>query len=90
MRERPADATRQYIDAVATFEAYEDALAEAAKVRGGCIGIKDLSRRLTMPIWCVPVLPAVRRVWGGARLKRKQCTPVSGRERKWLPSGEMV
>ena len=35
MRERPADATRQYIDAVATFEAYEDALAEAAKVRGG-------------------------------------------------------
>ena len=35
MRERPADATRQYIDAVATFEAYEDALAEVAKVRGG-------------------------------------------------------
>lgn len=35
MRELPADATRQYIDAVATFEAYEEALAEAAKVRGG-------------------------------------------------------
>jgi hypothetical protein len=26
---------RQYIDAVATFEAYEEALAEAVKVRGG-------------------------------------------------------
>jgi hypothetical protein len=35
MLERPADAMRQYIDAVATFEAYEEALAEAAKVRGG-------------------------------------------------------
>jgi hypothetical protein len=35
MLERPADAMRQYIDAVATFEAYEDALAEAARVRGG-------------------------------------------------------
>ncbi len=35
MLERPADVMRQYIDAVATFEAYEDALAEAAKVRGG-------------------------------------------------------
>jgi len=35
MLELPADATRQYIDAVATFEAYEEALAEAAKVRGG-------------------------------------------------------
>lgn len=35
MLERPADATRQYIDAVATFEAYEEALAEASKVRGG-------------------------------------------------------
>jgi hypothetical protein len=35
MLERPADATRQYIDAVATFEAYEEALAEAAAVRGG-------------------------------------------------------
>lgn len=35
MLERPADATRQYIDAIATFEAYEDALAEASKVRGG-------------------------------------------------------
>lgn len=31
MLELPADATRQYIDAVATFEAYEEALAEAAK-----------------------------------------------------------
>ena len=35
MLERPADAMREYIDAVATFEAYEDALAEASKVRGG-------------------------------------------------------
>lgn len=35
MLERPSDAMRQYIDAVATFEAYEDALAEAAQVRGG-------------------------------------------------------
>ncbi len=35
MLERSADATRQYIDAVATFEAYEDALAEASTVRGG-------------------------------------------------------
>lgn len=35
MLERPADAMRQYIDAVATFEAYEEALVEAAKVRGG-------------------------------------------------------
>jgi hypothetical protein len=35
MLERPTDAMRQYIDAVATFEAYEEALAEAAKVRGG-------------------------------------------------------
>ncbi len=35
MLERPADATRQYIDAVATFEAYEEAVAEAHKVRGG-------------------------------------------------------
>jgi hypothetical protein len=35
MLERPADATRQYIDAVGTFEAYEEALAEASKVRGG-------------------------------------------------------
>ncbi len=33
--ERPADATRQYIDAVATFEAHEEAVAEAAQVRGG-------------------------------------------------------
>jgi hypothetical protein len=33
--EKPADSMRQYIDAVATFEAYEDALAEAVKVRGG-------------------------------------------------------
>lgn len=35
MLERPADATRQYIDAVATFEAYEEAVTEANKVRGG-------------------------------------------------------
>lgn len=35
MLERPADAMRQYIDAVATFEAYEEALTEAAQVRGG-------------------------------------------------------
>lgn len=35
MLERPADATRQYIDAVSTFEAYEEALTEALKVRGG-------------------------------------------------------
>lgn len=35
MLERPADATRQYIDAVATFEAYDEALVEASKVRGG-------------------------------------------------------
>ena len=35
MLERQADATRQYIDAVATYEAYEEALAEASKVRGG-------------------------------------------------------
>jgi hypothetical protein len=35
MLERPGDAMRQYIDAVATFEAYEDAQAEAAQVRGG-------------------------------------------------------
>lgn len=35
MLERPADATRQYIDAVATFEAYAEALVEASKVRGG-------------------------------------------------------
>ena len=33
--ERPADATRQYIDAVATFEAHEEAVAEAATMRGG-------------------------------------------------------
>lgn len=35
MLERPGDAMRQYIDAVATFEAYEEAVAEAAQVRGG-------------------------------------------------------
>ncbi|RJF99478.1 hypothetical protein D3871_13785 [Noviherbaspirillum saxi] len=35
MLERPADAMRQYIDAVATFEAHEEAQAEAAQVRGG-------------------------------------------------------
>ncbi|RJG04233.1 hypothetical protein D3878_05055 [Noviherbaspirillum sedimenti] len=35
MLERAADAMRQYIDAVATFEAYEEALTEAAQVRGG-------------------------------------------------------
>lgn len=35
MLERPADATRQYIDAVATFEAYEEALEEVSQVRGG-------------------------------------------------------
>jgi hypothetical protein len=35
MLELPDDATRQYIDAAATFTAYEEALAEAAKVRGG-------------------------------------------------------
>jgi hypothetical protein len=35
MLEQPADVMRQYIDAVATFEAYEEAKAEAATVRGG-------------------------------------------------------
>ena len=35
MLERPADAMRQYIDAVATFTAYEEAVAEASHVRGG-------------------------------------------------------
>jgi len=35
MLERPADATRQYIDAVSTFEAYEEALEEVSQVRGG-------------------------------------------------------
>lgn len=35
MLERPADTMRQYIDAVSNFEAYEEALAEAANVRGG-------------------------------------------------------
>lgn len=35
MIERPADAMRQYIDAVATFEAHQEAVSEAAKVRGG-------------------------------------------------------
>lgn len=35
MLERPADTLRQYIDAVSTFVAYEEALTEAAKVRGG-------------------------------------------------------
>ncbi len=33
--ERSADATRQYIDAVAAFEAFEEAMAEAAQMRGG-------------------------------------------------------
>jgi hypothetical protein len=32
---RPADAMRQYIDAVSTFQAYEEAVAEAEQVRGG-------------------------------------------------------
>lgn len=35
MLERPADATRQYIDAVAVFEAYEEAHTQARLVRGG-------------------------------------------------------
>ncbi|MES2296484.1 MAG: GSU2403 family nucleotidyltransferase fold protein [Pseudomonadota bacterium] len=35
MQERPADAMRQYIDAVSTFDAYDEALTEAAQVRGG-------------------------------------------------------
>lgn len=35
MLERPPDAMRQYIDAVSTFEAWEDARSEAATVRGG-------------------------------------------------------
>jgi hypothetical protein len=35
MLERPADAMRQYIDAVAAFEAWEEALKEAEQVRGG-------------------------------------------------------
>lgn len=35
MLERSADATRQYIDAVAAFEACEEALKEAGQVRGG-------------------------------------------------------
>lgn len=35
MRERSADATRQYIDAVAAFEALEEAQREAEQVRGG-------------------------------------------------------
>lgn len=35
MLERSADAMRQYIDAVAVFEAHEEALVEAAQVRGG-------------------------------------------------------
>lgn len=35
MRELRATASRQYIDAVSVFEAHEDAVAEAAQVRGG-------------------------------------------------------
>lgn len=35
MRELRPTASRQYIDAVSVFEAHEEALAEAAKVRGG-------------------------------------------------------
>jgi hypothetical protein len=35
MLELPADAMRQYIDASSVFSAYEEATAEAAKVRGG-------------------------------------------------------
>ncbi|MEY4713609.1 MAG: hypothetical protein RIS88_3059 [Pseudomonadota bacterium] len=35
MLERSADALRQYIDAVATFEAWEEALKDAEQVRGG-------------------------------------------------------
>ena len=35
MLERPADAMRQYIHAVAAFEAWEEALKEAEQVRGG-------------------------------------------------------
>lgn len=35
MLERPADAMRQYIDVVAAFEAWEEALKEAEQVRGG-------------------------------------------------------
>jgi len=33
--ERPADATRQYIDATATFTAYEEAMAESTQLKGG-------------------------------------------------------
>jgi hypothetical protein len=35
MQEQAADVTRQYIDAVSTFSAHEEAVAEAAEVRGG-------------------------------------------------------
>ncbi len=35
MLERSADAARQYIDAVAAFEAWEEALQESGQVRGG-------------------------------------------------------
>lgn len=35
MPEQAADTLRQYIDAVSVFEAHEEALAEAAHVRGG-------------------------------------------------------
>ena len=35
MRELRATASRQYIDSVSVFEAHEEALAEAVKVRGG-------------------------------------------------------
>lgn len=47
--ERPADATRQYIDAVATFEALEEAAAEAAQVRGGMYWHKGSASAATQP-----------------------------------------
>jgi len=40
MLERSSDITRQYIDAIAAFE---DAIAEAAKVRGGVYWYKGLA-----------------------------------------------
>lgn len=83
MLERPDDATRQYIDAVATFEAYEEALAEAGQVRGGMYGTRVQPRPLTIRTWCAPARPAAKEVWALGRRKRRPCTPASVRERSW-------
>lgn len=87
MQELSAAITRQYIDAVAVFEALADAGAEAAQVRGGMYWHAGPPSSPESK-YLVRTTPAgAEKVLARARLRPKPSTTNSPKESRPAPSG---